>query len=154
MVSVPRRPPESPCIKLTRPILRRTLRYARARYFSNPDVVAIGIGTKFKRRSATSNHQSIQFFVVRKKSEKNLGASRLPKYIVARGPGGSLLRALRIATDVISVGRVEAACGAGASIAGGGGRLGVATSRPIRASRSCSRALMSPETSTRQCSTT
>ena len=115
-MSSPRQPFRQVPAKLTRSILQRTLRYTKARYLADPNVVAIGIGTKFTARESTGNHRSIQFFVRQKIPHQDLGVDRLPNYIIARGPKNALLRPLRIATDVISVGHVEAVCGAGARV--------------------------------------
>jgi hypothetical protein len=107
-------------------VLKRTLRVAELRYLSFPNVVGIGIGTKFVRRKATDNHACIHFFVSVKAKEARLGGNRLPRYLIGRAPDGSLMRRIRIPTDVIRVGRVTAICGSGSPLVGLG-QGGVAT---------------------------
>jgi hypothetical protein len=93
---------------------------AEARFRSYPNVLAIGVGAKFKRGTRKTNPPAkveglacIQFFVTRKvRSLKP--HQRLPGFLYTKSRGG---RRGRISTDVIPVGRIQAAsCGAGSRL--------------------------------------
>src|SRR5664280_1279319 len=92
---------------------------AEARFRSYPNVLAIGIGSKFKRSpglrrpARVEGLACIQFFVSRKVQTLR-AARRLPQFLYSTARGG---RRRRISTDVIPVGRIQAAtCGAGSTL--------------------------------------
>jgi hypothetical protein len=93
------------------------LEYAKRRYLRLPNVVGIGIGTKYVHRNATDEHLSIQFFVARKMPRRKVSVGhRLPSYLYGRSADGSIDRSYRVITDVIEVGKVRATCGSGSPI--------------------------------------
>jgi len=79
---------------------------------SSKNVLQVAVGTKFIDRQPTDDHQAIQFFV-RKKGPPSRVAKRLPRFVYGRRPDGSIDRSVRVATDVIEVGRILPACAAG-----------------------------------------
>jgi hypothetical protein len=97
-------------------------RFAHRRYHSRPNVLAVGIGTKFKRTTpapASSRRVEgvtcLQFFVTRKQRAIR-PRHRLPRFVYARLRDGRVDHRRRIPTDVIPVGRIHAACGAGSPL--------------------------------------
>jgi hypothetical protein len=89
------------------------------RYRSWPNVLAVGIGTKFKRpfpASATSRRVKgvtcVQFFVTRKRRIR-IPHRQLPRFVYGRFRNGRVDYGRKIPTDVIPVGAIQAACGAG-----------------------------------------
>jgi hypothetical protein len=105
--------------------LRTALSAAIRRYRGHSNVVGIAAGTKFEDNVATDNDSAIQFFVRRKTRSRIRTAEPLPRFIYGRLPNGSVDRRRRFATDVILVGDVEPACGAGSqiSVLGDGGTI-------------------------------
>jgi hypothetical protein len=97
-------------------MLKRALKAAQYKFMKNPNIVGVGVGTKLKRGKATREHNSIQFFVVRKRSLSSITGPVLPKFVYGRRPNGQVDRRYRIPTDVIKVGRIRATCGAGSAI--------------------------------------
>jgi len=94
--------------------------FAIRRYGSRPNVVGVGIGTKFKRgadRAGTARRMEgitcVQFFVVKKRKGLKPGR-RLPGFLHRRLRNGRADRRCRVPTDVIAVGMIRAAgCAAG-----------------------------------------
>lgn len=102
--------------------LLRVKHFALRRYGSYPNVLGVGIGTKFKRhrRASVSSRRighvtSIQFFVSRKR-QTLIPRHRLPSFVYHRFPNERIDRRRKIPTDVIPVGRIHAACGAGSHL--------------------------------------
>ena len=101
---------------------------AHRRYHSYPNVLGVGIGTKFQRRSPNApfarrirDLTCIQFFVTRKR--KGIPPRhRLPGFVYHRFPDGRVDRRRKIPTDVIPVGGMRAACGAGSPLSCNGDR--------------------------------
>jgi hypothetical protein len=87
-------------------------------YKSYPNVVGISAGTKYVKRKATDNHASIHFYVSQKLPPKTFKGKVLPKFVYGRFRNGKINRSLKFMTDVIEVGRVRMACGAGSRISG------------------------------------
>jgi hypothetical protein len=92
-------------------------RFAWLRYGSHPNVLAVGIGAKFTGgspggRSRVPGVTCIQFFV-RRKRRSIQPRDRLPRFVYCRLPDGGVDRRRRMLTDVIAVGGIRAACGAG-----------------------------------------
>ena len=99
--------------------LLRVKHHAHRRYLSCANVLAVGIGTKFKRptsESASSRRIKgvicLQFFVTRKRRLIR-PRQRLPKFVYARFRNGRVDYRRRIPTDVIPLGTIHAASGAG-----------------------------------------
>jgi hypothetical protein len=91
-------------------------------YGRYPNVIGVGIGTKFrghgKRRQKikpVAGVKCIQFFVERK-TKSVQKRRKLPKFVFARSKDGSISYGIRIPTDVIEVGAIERACGAGCQL--------------------------------------
>jgi hypothetical protein len=84
-------------------------------YRRYPNVVGIGVGTKYREGRATGNHAAIQFYVRRKRSYESKG-KRLPRVVYGRFKNGRINRGVRFVTDVIEVGRVKMTCEAGSAI--------------------------------------
>jgi hypothetical protein len=96
--------------------------FAHQRYRSYPNILAIGIGAKFKALSPgpapvekVSRLTCIQFFVDRKKRVLK-PRHRLPRFMYHRFLNGRVDRRGKIPTDVIAVGTIHAACRAGARL--------------------------------------
>ncbi len=96
--------------------LARVGRAALRCYKRYPNVLGISTGTKYVKRMATDNHASIQFYVRKKRSPKDLKKKELPKFVYGRFVNGKVNRRRKFTTDVIEVGRVKAVCGAGSPI--------------------------------------
>jgi hypothetical protein len=97
-------------------------RFAHQRYRSYPNVLAVGIGAKFRRLSKASastrklmDLTCIQFFVTRKRRTMQ-SRHRLPGFVYHRLLNGRVDYHRKIPTDVIPVGRIHAACGAGSNL--------------------------------------
>src|SRR5436190_15460294 len=95
---------------------------ALKRYRNYPNVIGIGIGTKFKRDRSRrkiirklSGIKCIQFFV-----KKKPGTIRqrwaLPKFVFGRSKDGALQYSSKIPTDVIEVGAIRRVCSAGSQV--------------------------------------
>lgn len=105
------------------PALLLVKRFALRRYGAYPNVLAVGLGTKFQRRSRNPASAGrvegvacIQFFVSRK-LRRVPPHRRLPGFVYARLPDGGVDRRRKVPTDVIPVGSIHAAgCGAGSQL--------------------------------------
>lgn len=102
--------------------LLRVKHFARRRYRSWPNVLAVGIGTKFKRPSPASAASRrvegvtcVQFFVTRKRRIR-MPRRQLPGFVYGRFRNGRVDHRRKIPTDVIPVGVIQAACGAGSPL--------------------------------------
>jgi hypothetical protein len=97
-------------------------RFAFRRYRSFPNVLAVGVGAKFEsgpgrfaRARKLKGLTCIQFFVVRKRKDLR-PRHRLPKFLYQRFGDGRVDFRAKVPTDVISVGGLRAACGAGSRL--------------------------------------
>jgi len=105
------------------PALLLVRRFAHRRYGAYPNVLAVGLGTKFQRRSRNPASAGrvegvtcIQFFVSRKLSRMQ-PHRRLPGFVYGRLPNGGVDRRRKVPTDVIPVGSIHAAgCAAGSQL--------------------------------------
>jgi hypothetical protein len=102
--------------------LLATKRFACWRYGSYPNVLAVGVGTKFQRPThgpgrprRVAGVTAIQFFVSRKHPRLRRH-QRLPEYIYRRRADGRVNYREKIPADVIVVGGIHAACGAGSAL--------------------------------------
>jgi hypothetical protein len=98
-------------------------RFAHRRYRSYPNVLAVGVGAKFRRRPGGSGPGDklegvacVQFFVTRKR-RRIPWRHRLPRFVYGRFPDGRVDRRRKVPTDVIPVGTIQAAaCAAGSQL--------------------------------------
>jgi hypothetical protein len=97
-------------------------RFARRRYGSCANVLAVGIGAKFKRRTPgavaadkVAGLTCIQFFVTHKEPQLK-PRQRLPGFVYRRFVNGRVDYRGRIPTDVIPVGEFRTACRAGSPL--------------------------------------
>jgi hypothetical protein len=88
--------------------------------------VGITSGQKYTGKTATEDDFSIRFLVRKKLGPRSRGR-KLPKFVYARTATGKLDRQLRFSTDVVALGRVKAACGAGTFLQCVPGGRGTAT---------------------------
>ena len=98
--------------------LLRVCEAARKNYGKYPNVVGISAGTKFKKKQATNCVEAIQFYVQKKPKSSEKISGLLPKFVFGRDKNGRVNHGKRFPTDVIKVGRVSLACGAGSEIDG------------------------------------
>lgn len=96
--------------------LAPTVKFARERYGRGAAVMAVTLGTKFVAGEPTGQRTSVQFLVRKKLGKRRVGKNRLPKFLLWRDSGGRTDRSRRVPTDVIEVGDIEPACGAGSKI--------------------------------------
>jgi hypothetical protein len=96
-------------------------RSVRRRYLSYPNVVGVGLGTKFTGGNATDVHHAVHFYVKKKVFKP---ARKLPAFVYARTSNGKLDRGTKLPTDVIEIGEVRFACGAGARVDNTYGNIG------------------------------
>jgi len=89
---------------------RRLHHAVRSRYLKHPDVVGVGLGTKLTGGQPTDQHGSVHFYVRKKRRNPK---RPLPRFVFARNPDGTIDRIRKIPTDVIEIGEVRFACGAG-----------------------------------------
>ena len=97
-------------------------RFAFKQYGKYPNVIGVGIGTKFKRMSRhrnsaerLANTTCIQFFVSRKKRTVSQH-HKLPRFVYGRFADGRVNFREKIPTDVIELGKIRAACTAGSQL--------------------------------------
>jgi len=96
----------------------------RRRYLRHPDVVGVGRGIKLTAGKATEHRDAVHFYVRRKRRHPN---RPLPRFVYARNADGSVDRSRKIPTDVIEVGEVRFACGAGSRVDNTCGNVGTAS---------------------------
>jgi len=101
----------------------RVLETARIKYSKYPIVLGVAVGIKYRKRQAT-DEVGIVFFVEKK---EDMPLKKLPRYLYGRFANGRVNLRKRIKTDVIQVGRVEFACGAGSEVSPIGGDSGTIT---------------------------
>jgi hypothetical protein len=98
-------------------------RFAHRRYRSYPNVLAVGLGAKFRRHSGNPDSAvklegvtCVQFFVTRKRRRMK-PLHRLPGFVYGRFLNGRVDRRRKVPTDVIPVGTIHAAgCAAGSQL--------------------------------------
>ena len=93
--------------------LDRARAAAERRYGRDANVVAVSAGLKFVNGRATGDAGCIQFLIRRKRRKANLRGRALPAYVFGRDASGRVNRQMRFRTDVIEVGAIELAGGAG-----------------------------------------
>jgi hypothetical protein len=101
-----------------RGVLLATLGACEPLYAGWPGVVGISVGPKLRNGREVAA-ASIQFYVERKQRSSDFA---LPAHVPACDANGSALAGVWIPTDVVEVGRVEAACAAGSTITRVGSR--------------------------------
>jgi hypothetical protein len=97
--------------------LMRVLKTARSKYGKYPGVLGVAVGVKYQNKKPT-DEVGIVFYVEKKGNVQK----ELPRYVYGHSQG----KRKRIKTDVIQVGQVTLACGAGAEISsleGGSGTI-------------------------------
>ncbi|HKD70230.1 MAG TPA: hypothetical protein VKB84_25560 [Candidatus Binataceae bacterium] len=95
----------------------------RSRYLKHPDVIGVAVGTKLTGGQATKEHGAIHFYVRKKRPNPK---RPLPRFVFARNLDGSVDRSRKIPTDVIEIGTVRFACGAGSRLDNTNGNVGTA----------------------------
>jgi hypothetical protein len=92
----------------------------QARYLKHPDVLGVGWGTKFVGGRPTNSH-AVHFYVGKKRQNPRRS---LPKFVLHRKSNGKADRSRRIPTDVIELGKISFACGAGSRVDNTLGNIG------------------------------
>jgi hypothetical protein len=90
---------------------------AKKNYGHYPNVLGVGVGTKYSKGKNTPSGQvlSVQFYV-RKKVKRLTRSKRLPRFIYARNPNGSIHYGRKVPTDVIELKNLRFACRSGTEI--------------------------------------
>jgi len=93
-------------------LLEKVIAACEKNYNRFPNVVGMGIGTKYIEGRSIDNSLCVQFFV-KKKIKKELVNQILPGFVYARDSNGKVDYSDKICTDVIEVADIELMCKSG-----------------------------------------